>query len=255
MMVPERVAVLLVVQYQLDRFFAFVDGRLEPADGSPVGVLPLEEPAVSRDDLGARVAGDLDEAVRGEHNRVVGQATEAVAEPLVGVAVRRQGPGRAQGHLGADEAGVDVKEDVLLDALLQLREERLHGRERPRDEGLHLGVDRLAQLAVDVDLLGRVLGEEVLVDARHDAGEVVQDRLILNSTLSLQKRASANLSSWCTVVGLCRTTWKMPCPKKSTPRPLDPLLVTLCFDVDCLETGKESSLIAVLLPSPSVAGL
>ncbi|GJC96717.1 hypothetical protein ColKHC_05543 [Colletotrichum higginsianum] len=46
----------------------------------------------------------------------------------------------------------------------------------------------------------------------------------------------------------------MPGPKKSTPRLDDPLLVTLCFDVDCLEMEKESSLIAVFLPS-AVAGL
>ena len=95
--VPERLAALLVVEQQLDALVAPVERVLDPLHALPVGVPPLQEAAVARDDVGAGVAGHFDEAVRGINDGIVGLGRvgedEAVAQPGVAAAVRREGFG------------------------------------------------------------------------------------------------------------------------------------------------------------------
>ena len=95
--VPEGLAVLPVVQQQLDALAAAVDRDLDPLHALHVCMAALQEAAVARDDVGARVAGHFDEAVAREDDRVVGFGRvgqdEAVAQAGVAAAVRGQGFG------------------------------------------------------------------------------------------------------------------------------------------------------------------
>lgn len=61
--VPERIAILLVIQKQLNRLLSVINGRFQSTDRGSVGVRSLEKPAVSGDNLGTRVAGNFYEAV------------------------------------------------------------------------------------------------------------------------------------------------------------------------------------------------
>ena len=69
--VPKGLAVFAVVEEEFDGFLVGEDGFFEAAGGGLVGVFALQETAVSRDDVGAGVAGDFEEAVGGEGDGVV----------------------------------------------------------------------------------------------------------------------------------------------------------------------------------------
>ena len=93
----------------------------------------LEEAAIARDDVRPGVTGNLDEAVRGEYNRIVcdggvGQ-DEAVSQPGIPAAVAGEGFGGAHGELVADEARIDVGRDDAFNLLLWAAEDGLELRE------------------------------------------------------------------------------------------------------------------------------
>ncbi len=73
--VPEWIAVLLVVEQQLDRLLSIFNRHFQAAYSSPVRVLALEEAAVAWDDVGTRVAGHFHETIRRVYNRIIGFPT------------------------------------------------------------------------------------------------------------------------------------------------------------------------------------
>lgn len=130
--IPKRLAILALVEKELDAFLAFLDCGAQATHGGAVGVTRLQEAAIARDDVVARIASDFDETFGGEHDGVVGFVwvgeDEAVAQtgvPAGGTCGGRVGESTGGGevHLVADEAGVDVAADEVFDAVLRWSED------------------------------------------------------------------------------------------------------------------------------------
>jgi hypothetical protein len=71
-LVPERGAVLSVIEQFDGEAATLGDGGPKLGDGLDRGVRPLQEAAVAPDDLGVEVTGEIQECLVGQHDGIVG---------------------------------------------------------------------------------------------------------------------------------------------------------------------------------------
>ena len=69
--IPERLAVLLLIQQDFDRLFPFVNRHSESLDSGLVCMYHLQESTVPGNNLIALVSRDFDEPIRSEGDRIV----------------------------------------------------------------------------------------------------------------------------------------------------------------------------------------